>query len=272
MKVLVPTGLLDGAQYINTPADSGPFQAAPRLIVIHYTASGGTGLADAKFFERQAKSGASAHVVLGRDGIVYQCESFKNIAHHAGRSIWRGVPSCNAYSIGIEVDNWGILSRRADHTYRSWTGEVVPPENVVLLPHKARTTVDAWEIYPEPQLVVLDDLVRALIETYPTLKEVVGHEDVAPGRKIDPGPAFPMSRYWNILNRRDHDAPDIRTVWVETLNVRAGPGMQSAFMDWGPLKKNEKVTVINDTGDWSYIQIDRSGHTFYGWVFDQLLR
>lgn len=97
-------GLLEGVPQHPTVADSGPFPKPPTLLVMHYTASGGTALDDAKFFEKQTKAGASAHLIIGRDGKLYQCESLKTIAHHAGRSAWRGRNSCNSFSIGIELD------------------------------------------------------------------------------------------------------------------------------------------------------------------------
>ena len=52
---------------------------------------------------------------------------------------------------------------------------------------------------PEAQLVAVDKLVRWLDKTYPTIYEIVGHDDIAPTRKTDPGPAFPMERYVGVL-------------------------------------------------------------------------
>ena len=94
----------------------------PTLLVMHFTASGGTGpTGDADYFLKPAAK-ASAHVVLGRDGEIRQVVPFNRKAWHAGKSIWRGKPNCNDFSIGIEIDNWGKLTKAQDGQTKSWTG------------------------------------------------------------------------------------------------------------------------------------------------------
>ena len=95
----------------------------------------------------------SAHFVLRRDGRAVQFVSGDQRAWHAGASQWRGRDNCNDYSIGIELE--GL------------EGETFEPA----------------------QYAALTTLLRALQRRYP-LREIAGHEQVAPGRKQDPGPGF----------------------------------------------------------------------------------
>ena len=95
----------------------------------------------------------SAHFLLRRDGRALQFVSCDDRAWHAGASSWRGRDNCNHYSIGIELEGLeGAAFEAAQYT-------------------------------------ALARLLRALAARYP-VAEVVGHEDVAPGRKADPGAGF----------------------------------------------------------------------------------
>jgi N-acetylmuramoyl-L-alanine amidase len=259
-------GLLQQAKYIPSPAQSGAFRAPPTLLVMHYTASGGTAEGDANHFANQPRNGVSAHIILGREGEIFQSVPFTNIAHHAGQSSWRGRAQCNSYSIGIEIDNWGILTRREDGTYRSWTNTVVDPSNVIKARHKNSSAEAYWETYPPKQIDVLVKLTEAILKAYPSIKDIVGHDDIAPGRKVDPGPAFPMRRFENLLENRGVDDSVTKTVWASTLNVRSGPGTNFATLDFGPLKKGTVVEVISG-GEWAQIRYNGQ----LGWVADRFL-
>lgn len=259
-------GLLQEAKYIPSPAQSGTFRAPPTLLVMHYTASGGTAEGDANHFANQPRGGVSAHIILGRQGELFQSVPFTNVAHHAGQSSWRGQSRCNGFSIGIEIDNWGILTRREDGSYRSWTNTVVDPSNVIKATHKNGGPESYWETFPPEQIEVLAELTKAILKAYPSIKDIVGHDDIAPGRKVDPGPAFPMRRFENLLENRGEDESVVKTVWASSLNVRSGPGTSYSTMDWGPLKKGTMVEVVSG-GEWS--QILYNGEL--GWVSDRYL-
>jgi AmpD protein len=110
----------------------------------------------------------SAHFLLRRDGRLLQFVSCDRRAWHAGASTWRGRENCNHYSIGIELE--GL------------EGSAFEPL----------------------QYMALARLLRALAARYP-IDEVVGHEDVAPGRKFDPGAGFDWPRLRRHL-RRKHPA------------------------------------------------------------------
>lgn len=257
--VLQPQGL-----YKMTPNKSGAL-AAPTLIVMHYTA-GGAGAAD---WLCRPEAQASAHVVLERNGELRQICPFTLRAWHAGASSWRGRSGCNAYSIGIEIANWGPCDMRADGQFYNYAGGPMHPETLVgPMEHKNGGRARYWEAYPQDQLEALDALTRLLIATYPSITDIAGHDDVAPQNKIDPGPAFPMQRYRSLLNPRGVDEPIVeqRKVIAGVLNVRDGPGTHFAVV--GQLERGAVVRVLRDGGDWS--EVEREG--LRGFVFDAYLQ
>lgn len=262
--------LVDG-WYKESPNHGGPLES-PTLLVMHFTASGGTGPeGDADYFLKAA-SRVSAHVVLGRNGKPLQVVPFDTVAWHAGVSIWRGRPNCNEYSIGIEVDNWGKLIQTADRQIRSPAGDVIAPSQAVWLTHKHETAPAWWEAYNPTQLAALDDLTRSILAAYPTITEVVGHDDIAPGRKIDPGPAFPMARFAELVSGRATQPIPQRTVVVSRLNARGGPGLQFAVI--GDFAEGEKVEVLYDSpAGWAQVNgVLANGTSATAWVADRYLR
>lgn len=260
----ITNGQLQGVRYLPSPNVSGGALVDPSLLVMHYTASGGTGEADAKFFQNKGAK-ASAHFVVDRDGTITQCVYTTRKAWHAGVSGWRGRSNCNDFSIGIEIDNWGILTKRADGTFVSYKGVVIPPHNVVEAKNK-RGIHGYWEAYPEAQLEAVLRLSQAICEAHPSIKEIVGHEDIAPVRKVDPGPAFPLSRFQSVPNGRA-DEILIREVVASSLILRGGPG--TTFGKVASLSRGAKVEIIVDAGEWSQV---RTSNGKLGWVFDQYLR
>ena len=107
----------------------------------------------------------SAHLLIRRDGEIVQFVPFTERAWHAGESNFRGRSRCNDFSIGIELEG----------------GDETP--------------------YDDEQYRVLPIVLQALLQAYPNIspREIAGHCDVAPGRKVDPGPAFDWLRLYDAL-------------------------------------------------------------------------
>lgn len=150
----------------------------------------------------------SAHFVIDRDGTTYQLVPTDERAIHAGGPTSRlyGRPNVNGRTIGIELMNVGYLVERADGTYLTalgtpYSGLVHTTTRPPLHPVTARPGPSRhWEPYPEAQLVALVDLTRRLFAVFPDVhadveRRLVGHDEVDPGRKWDPGPLFPWSDY-----------------------------------------------------------------------------
>jgi AmpD protein len=176
MQIDLATGLLARVRQVLSPHfDVRPQDAVPELIVVHGISLppgefGGawidqlfTGSLDPDahpFFRDVAQQRVSAHALIRRDGTIVQYVPFQARAWHAGESQYRGRPVCNDFSIGIELEGTDELP------------------------------------YEDAQYESLAHLTRALLAAYPSLasERVVGHCDVAPGRKTDPGSAFDWQR------------------------------------------------------------------------------
>jgi len=110
----------------------------------------------------------SSHFLIRRDGTLVQYVPCDKRAWHAGASSWKGRERCNDFSIGIELEG----------------SDDVP--------------------FAEPQYATLAELTQSLFKRYGIL-EIVGHSDIAPGRKTDPGPWFDWDRLRHSLRARlDH--------------------------------------------------------------------
>ena len=131
------------------------------MVVLHYTEMEGAEAALAKMCDRESK--VSAHYLISEGGEVIRLVEEVKRAWHAGVSYWRGLRDINSAAIGIELDHPGHL-----HGYRKFSDAQF--EALVPLLHRIVTT---------------HDIPRA---------NVLGHSDVAPARKIDPGELFPWDR------------------------------------------------------------------------------
>lgn len=179
---------IKGVAFKQTPNISGT-RIVPRYLVIHYSGSGTT----AGTIETLTKegSGKSAHLVIGRDGEVVQLASFNQRAWHCGLSQWKEIVNLNNESIGIELVNWGPLTQTKDGRFLSYLGAQVMDAADGPVPHKNGGRPRYWHQYTPPQIARCVDIARELVRHYGIL-EVLGHDDIAPARKLDPGPAFPM--------------------------------------------------------------------------------
>lgn len=173
-----------GVLFVASPNKSSRNRATIDTILVHYTA-GSTG--SVKWLcNPDAK--ASAHFVIDRAGVITQLVDLSESAWHAGLAEMpdgtrRDV--INAYSIGIELENWG----------KSETRKPGMVEDTLTFRNGVKVKA-FWEPYPEPQISALAWLVAELKKDHP-IKHLLGHQDVARpmgDRKFDPGPLFPWPR------------------------------------------------------------------------------
>jgi len=134
------------------------------MLVLHYTQMKPIEAALGKMTNPDVE--VSAHYLISEEGVVTQLVSEEKRAWHAGRSFWRGTKDVNSASIGIELDHPG--HDEANGGYRAFSDAQID----ALVPLMARIVKDY-------------DIPRA---------NVVGHSDVAPLRKLDPGELFPWDR------------------------------------------------------------------------------
>lgn len=169
---------------------AAPIEMPVRRIVVEHFTGGATAKSSITAMRERR---VSAHVVIDRDGTITQCVAFNRKAAHAGKSRWRdphtGIlyGSANDYGIGIEIANAGD-----DSGALSWARKQ-PGFASVRHKHRNGGPVVEWEIYPAAQMAAVTAVTRALVIRY-HLDDITGHDCIAPERKNDPGPAFPMEQ------------------------------------------------------------------------------
>jgi len=206
--------------------------------------------------------------VLGREGEIIQLAPLNVVTWHAGISHWAGLTGMNNHSIGIEMDNAGVLKNLGDR-YESAFGKVYPRNEVVLARHRHGATEQAWHAYTEAQISRAFELAELLFSHY-GLKEVLGHEDIARGRKSDPGPAFPLgSVAARVAGRMEDDFPRY-TVIAASLNIRSGPDAAAAPVA-PALKRGTEVALLEAGERWSRVEVVGKGD-IEGWVFNAHLQ
>jgi N-acetylmuramoyl-L-alanine amidase len=233
----------------------------PEYLVIHYTAGRSGSSSVEHFLNPQAK--ASAHIVLDRTGKVWQLVPFRIRAWHAGVSSWAGRHGLNDFSIGIEIDNAGRL-QKIGSKYQAWFGGSYEEDVVIHARHKNEQSEFPWHAYTENQLGVLMKLCRLLVDRY-QLKDVVGHDDIAPGRKPDPGPAFAMNSFRSALFGRGDlvTAESEYIVSVPALNLRGGPGTDFPVLK--TLTAQTRVSLLEMRSLWAKVVLLEGSQT-EGWV------
>jgi len=255
-----------------------PFRRSPNTggkiqheyLVMHYTA-GVSAQSSIDYLVKKIAQ-ASAHVVIGRDGSITQLVPFDTVAWHAGTSTWEGLNGLNRYSLGIELDNAGILSRQGNR-WRAWFGSYYDDGEVMEAVHKNESMLRGWHVYSPVQIERALELSDLLTNFY-NLRDVVGHDDIAPGRKQDPGPAFPMESFRRrVLGRADDEAERYMTTTV--LNIRVGPGTQHGLIPGGPLPQGTRVEILQQEGSWRFVDVldEVSGiMDLQGWVHGRYLK
>ena len=138
---------------------------AIRYVIIHYSGmqSGRVSMNRLK----NLKSKVSCHYFIERNGNIYSMVEDNKIAWHAGKSKWRNLNNLNKHSIGIEIQNKGHFI--------------------------------SYQKFSKKQIFSLIKLIKILMRKYKiTKRNILGHSDIAPLRKLDPGEKFP----WNFLSKK----------------------------------------------------------------------
>ncbi len=225
-------------------------QLDQKFLIIHYTAGGG--LESTVEWFKNPDAQASAHIVIGRDGEIVQMVPFNQIAWHAGRSSWNGMYGLNEHSISIELDNGGQL-KGVPGFWFTWFDLLIEDSEVLQATHRNEMLQTAWHKFTKVQIDKLIEVATAIVNKY-DIKQVLGHDDISPYRKVDPGPAFPMANFRaKVLGRAD-DSPLILKTTAE-LNIRLGPGVDYDKLPEGPLPKNTKVDILSSQASWRFVDV-----------------
>lgn len=150
-------------------------------LILHYTASTTAKSAHNTFLDPTTK--VSWHLTVDVDGTISQLYDFRKITWHAGLSKWGNIDGMNKVSIGIEIVNPGVLVA-TQGVYKTWTGQTIAKENIFIDNNKI-----AWAKFPQVQIDAVRALCKVIVPQY-KIKEILGHNEISPGRKSDPGSAF----------------------------------------------------------------------------------
>ena len=138
-----------------------------KYVIVHFT-----GMKDQKSAIKRLQSKVakvSCHYLISKKGKIYQLVQDKDVAWHAGKSKWGKDINLNSKSIGIELVNKG------------------------------------FENFPNKQIDSLIKILKIMKKRYRIKpKNVLGHEDISPGRKLDPGPKFPWNRLYKSKLTKKH--------------------------------------------------------------------
>ena len=152
------------------------------LVVLHYTGMQSCAGAHDRLRDPEAK--VSAHYLIAEDGTVMRLVAEDKRAWHAGQSYWRGIRDVNSASVGIEICNPGH-----DHGYTD---------------------------FPQPQIDALKALLPGILQRHGVRPEnVIGHSDIAPDRKIDPGEKFPWQELADVGLAEGRPEPAIDPNWSD---------------------------------------------------------
>jgi N-acetyl-anhydromuramyl-L-alanine amidase AmpD len=162
-----------------------------RIVVIHHTTGNFQGSFD--ILTKDSGNPVSSHYLIpepgdasytGKDLKLYSLVPEEGRAWHAGLSYWAGKTSLNDMSVGIELVN---------QTYCRKTEQTTPPEQ-----EPAR--ICFYPDFADSQLEILTGLLGDILSRHTEVKptDIIGHSDIAPQRKIDPGPRFPWQRLYRL--------------------------------------------------------------------------
>jgi N-acetylmuramoyl-L-alanine amidase len=178
---------LDGVAVPRDIIAGGDAMPTRRALVLHFTG----GASGASSIEAMRSRGVSAHLVVERNGSVTQCRPFTKTAGHAGVSRWvdpktgTKYTGCNGFTIGIEIANAGD-----DEGAQNWAVKHAGAK-LEKAKHRNESGIKTWEVYPPAQVAAVAAICYALVSKY-NLDDITGHDCIAPERKLDPGPLFPM--------------------------------------------------------------------------------
>jgi len=182
-----------------------------RIVVIHHTTADFQDSLD--ILTKKSDRPVSSHYLVpepgdpsysGKDVRLYSLVREEARAWHAGSSYWAGKTSLNDISIGIELVN---------QTYCRKSEEPIAPDALEQKPAR----ICFYPDFAEPQLEILLDLLEGILQRHTEVKptHIIGHSDIAPQRKIDPGPRFPWQRLYRLGYGAWYDDDTVVKYWEQ---------------------------------------------------------
>ena len=201
-----------------------------RIVVIHHTTANFQESLD--ILTKPSNRPVSSHYLVPEPGDasyanknlrLYSLVNEEGRAWHAGTSYWAGKTSLNDMSIGIELVN---------QTWCHTSEETAPPEDIDQQPAR----ICFYPDFAEPQLDILTDLLKGILQRHTEIQptNIVGHSDIAPQRKIDPGPRFPWQRLYRMGYGAWYDDETVIKYWEQfRKEMPPVPTLQQALHAYG---------------------------------------
>lgn len=163
----------------------------PEGAIVHFTAGRRTAGDSAIAYGREQ---GHAYFVIDAAGEVFQAMPLNRWGYHAGTSMYPGLGSgVSQFLVGIEVMAAGEVTRRKDGSFVTWFGQIIPRSEVRYSERRANIQKGFYQAYTAAQEASLEALILWLKRNHPDvfdLSLVLGHDEVSPGRKNDPGAAL----------------------------------------------------------------------------------
>jgi N-acetylmuramoyl-L-alanine amidase len=198
---------LDVAQWVDGFKSKSGLEL--RYVVLHYPATDTLSQTYSAL-----KPGKAYHLLIDRDGSLKQLALLNKVTAHAGYSSWKDSEQLNNFAVAVSLINAGRL-KKDGAKYRSDGGATYPQASVGRARPRLPTSGTAeapWERFTKAQLDACEAVLRALIAAYPTIRDVVGHDEISMGRRDDPGPFLPWSRFYPIFGNRNSDLGPLYSV------------------------------------------------------------
>jgi len=205
-----------------------------RLIVIHHTTGNFKGSLD--ILTKDSGNPVSSHYLIPEPGDAsYTDEDLKlyslvpeeGRAWHAGKSYWAGKTALNDMSVGIELVN---------QTYCRKSEKTTPPGQTSGQTVQAPARICFYPDFDDTQLKILTDLLEGILARHTEIKptDIIGHSDIAPQRKIDPGPRFPWQRLYRMGYGAWYDDDTVFKYWEQfRLDLPGVLTLQTALHAYG---------------------------------------
>lgn len=167
--------------------------------LVHYTVSGRTAASARAVVKYLADQGLGA-LVMDENGIFYCAENYnflKDVVYHAGVSTWQGKSGVSFYTVGIEICNWGT------------DGDRRGAKDLRTVPARHNMKAGTYQMFTQKQEASLINFINYLKKMSPDFNTqwIVGHDEVSPNRKQDPGGSLSMTM------------PELRTLFVEKSKI-----------------------------------------------------
>lgn len=207
----------------------------------------------------------TSHVLINRDGLIIQSIPFNEQVGKPLQGSWEGMGDLTSRSVVIALQNSGRLSKTAD-IYSSSCGRSFDATEVFTGIHQNEESLSYWQKFSESQIQVAEKIIRCLASTY-QVKYILGNEEVCPGLKTDPGPAFPLE----ILRRKIMKENMLHQTGKFDGNPVTGRFDLNAILgkqqqDASAKRAAKIVNIRKKSGGWYKVNIDLGGFIKEEWV------